>query len=160
MKLPYTNLFRVPRDKMAAIELNEPLPKVLQRVREQGHTRLPVYEGQLDNVVGIVNTKDLFFLIAQQGVFVLENAIYPAIYRASRRGSPRRRHSPNYWRVFRLHRRAAATPTVATLKRANVEGSGTGAPAAAISSRTFPKPEAPASVATAPWSLMLSRNAQ
>jgi putative hemolysin len=70
----------VPREKMAAIELNTPLPRVLERVREERHTRLPVYEGQLDNVVGIVNTKDLFFLIAQQGVFVLEDAIYPAIY--------------------------------------------------------------------------------
>jgi len=70
----------VPRDKMAALDINTPLPQVLATVREQRHTRLPVYDGDFDNVVGIVNTKDLFFLIAQEGVFVLEDAIYPAIF--------------------------------------------------------------------------------
>lgn len=70
----------VPRPKMAAIEINTPLNSVLDKVREIGHTRLPVYEGEVDNIVGIVNTKDLFFLLHQERVFVLEDAIYPAIF--------------------------------------------------------------------------------
>jgi len=41
---------------------------------------LPVYEGDPNNIVGIVNTKDLFFLIEQEKVFVLEDAIYPALF--------------------------------------------------------------------------------
>jgi CBS domain containing-hemolysin-like protein len=70
----------VPRDKMAAVELNTPLPKVLDLVRSGGHTRLPVHEGDLNNIVGIVNTKDLFFLLHQERVFVLEDATYPALF--------------------------------------------------------------------------------
>jgi putative hemolysin len=70
----------VPRHKMAAIEINTPLPKVLEQVRAERHTRVPVYEGELDKIVGIVNTKDLFYLIAQERVFVLEDAVYPAIF--------------------------------------------------------------------------------
>jgi len=38
---------------------------------------MPVYQGELDNVVGIVNTKDLFHLFSLQGAVVLEDALYP-----------------------------------------------------------------------------------
>ncbi len=70
----------IPCGKMAAVELNTPLPQVLDLVRAGGHTRLPVYEGDANNIVGIVNTKDLFFLLQQERVFVLEDAVYPAIF--------------------------------------------------------------------------------
>jgi putative hemolysin len=67
----------VPRDKMATLELNTPPDKVLEAVRTGAHTRMPVYEGNLDNIVGIVNTKDLFYLFSMKGVVILEDALYP-----------------------------------------------------------------------------------
>ena len=56
----------VPREKMAALELSTPPDKVLEAVRSGAHTRMPVYDGDLDNIVGIVNTKDLFYLFSLQ----------------------------------------------------------------------------------------------
>ncbi len=41
---------------------------------------MPVYEGQLDNIVGIVNTKDLFYLFSLKGVVVLQDAMYPPLF--------------------------------------------------------------------------------
>jgi putative hemolysin len=70
----------VSRDKMAVLEVSTPEAKVLEAVRSGAHTRMPVYEGQLDNIVGIVNTKDLFFLFSLRGVVVLEDALYPALF--------------------------------------------------------------------------------
>lgn len=70
----------VPRDKMAALELTTPPEKVLEAVRSGAHTRMPVYEGELDRIVGIVNTKDLFFLFSLRGVVVLEDAMYPPLF--------------------------------------------------------------------------------
>jgi CBS domain containing-hemolysin-like protein len=70
----------VPRDKMATLELHTPPERVLEAVRAGAHTRMPVYEGTLDNVVGIVNTKDLFYLFSLQGVVVLQDALYPALF--------------------------------------------------------------------------------
>ena len=67
----------VPLDKMAALELNTPPDRVLEAVRRGAHTRMPVYEGNLDNIVGIVNTKDLFYLFSLKGVVILEDALYP-----------------------------------------------------------------------------------
>jgi CBS domain containing-hemolysin-like protein len=70
----------VPREKMAGLELNTPPEKVLEAVRSGAHTRMPVYEGTPDNVVGIVNTKDLFYLFSLKGVVVLDDALYQAVY--------------------------------------------------------------------------------
>ena len=65
---------------MAWLELTTPADKVLEAVRAGAHTRMPVYAGDPDNIVGIVNTKNLFYLFSLQGVVVLEDAIYPALF--------------------------------------------------------------------------------
>jgi CBS domain containing-hemolysin-like protein len=41
---------------------------------------MPVWEGNPDNIVGIVNTKDLFHLFSLKGLVILEDAMYPAIF--------------------------------------------------------------------------------
>jgi putative hemolysin len=70
----------VPRDKMASLELQTPPDKVLEAVRSGAHTRMPVYEHDVNNIVGIVNTKDLFYLFSLRGVVILQDAIYPALF--------------------------------------------------------------------------------
>src|SRR5262249_57419292 len=42
--------------------------------------RLRVYEGSIDKIVGIVNTKDLFFLFSTSGAVLLEDALSPATF--------------------------------------------------------------------------------
>jgi putative hemolysin len=69
-----------PLEKMATLELNAPPEKVLEAVRQGAHTRMPVYEGNLDNIVGVVNTKDLFYLFSLRGIVVLEDAMYPPLF--------------------------------------------------------------------------------
>jgi CBS domain containing-hemolysin-like protein len=70
----------LPREKMMALELNTPPGQVLEIARTGAHTRMPVYEGNLNNIVGIVNTKDLFYLFSLQGVVILQDAIYPPLF--------------------------------------------------------------------------------
>jgi putative hemolysin len=70
----------VPREKMASLELTTPSDKVLEAVRAGAHTRMPVYDREPDNIVGVVNTKNLFYLFSLHGVVVLEDAIYPALF--------------------------------------------------------------------------------
>jgi putative hemolysin len=48
-----------PRTEMVAIDVNADLPTVLETVRKGGHSRIPVYENSVDNVVGVVYAKDL-----------------------------------------------------------------------------------------------------
>jgi len=70
----------VPRERIAALELHMSEEKILERVRDGAHTRMPVYDRDLDNIVGIVNTKDLFHLFSLRGMIVLDDAMYPALF--------------------------------------------------------------------------------
>ena len=49
----------IPRTDIKAIEIGDPIDKVAELVVEAGHSRLPVYEETIDNVVGVIYAKDL-----------------------------------------------------------------------------------------------------
>ncbi|MBN2182209.1 MAG: HlyC/CorC family transporter [Sedimentisphaerales bacterium] len=48
-----------PRTDIIAVEVNSDLQKVLDTINEAGHTRVPVYENNIDNIVGLIYAKDL-----------------------------------------------------------------------------------------------------
>ena len=49
----------VPRPDITAIEIDEPLREALRQFIESGHSRIPVYEGEIDHVQGVLYAKDL-----------------------------------------------------------------------------------------------------
>jgi putative hemolysin len=49
----------VPRIGIRAVEVNDPVDDVLGMIVQAGHSRVPVYEENLDNIVGILYAKDL-----------------------------------------------------------------------------------------------------
>lgn len=48
-----------PRTDIVAVEVNSDLQTVLKTITAAGHTRVPVYEENIDNIVGLVYAKDL-----------------------------------------------------------------------------------------------------
>nr|WP_314718941.1 hemolysin family protein [uncultured Fretibacterium sp.] len=48
----------VPRMDMVTLEVSEPLEEAMKVFIEHGHSRLPVYEESLDNIVGVLYVKD------------------------------------------------------------------------------------------------------
>ncbi len=49
----------IPRIDMTLADINSTYQEIIEIFREEKYTRLPVYEGTTDNVVGIINVKDL-----------------------------------------------------------------------------------------------------
>ena len=49
----------VPRIGIQAVEVNDPIDEVLEMIVRAGHSRVPVYEENLDNIIGILYAKDL-----------------------------------------------------------------------------------------------------
>jgi CBS domain containing-hemolysin-like protein len=54
----------IPRADIVGVEEGAPLPDLLKAFSEAGHSRLPVYRGDLDDPVGMVHIKDLVGLLA------------------------------------------------------------------------------------------------
>ena len=49
----------VPRIDMDSVSVEQTVDEVVRQALQTGHSRLPVHEGTLDNVVGVVHVKDL-----------------------------------------------------------------------------------------------------
>ncbi|RPJ48608.1 MAG: HlyC/CorC family transporter [Candidatus Latescibacterota bacterium] len=49
----------VPRVDMIAVERKSPIEEALAKITEEGHSRIPVYDGSVDRIVGVVYAKDL-----------------------------------------------------------------------------------------------------
>jgi len=67
----------VPRERVLAVERNTPTPQLLKMLRDTRFTRLPVYQGDLDEMVGILHTKDLLRVGDSEHSRVLEEVIRP-----------------------------------------------------------------------------------
>ena len=57
----------VPRTKISALNISTPLNEVITIVAQSPYSRLPVYRDSLDNIVGIVHTKDLVRWLVSDG---------------------------------------------------------------------------------------------
>ncbi len=49
----------IPRTDMLAIGSDVPIEEIIELIIRHGHTRIPVFSGSIDNIVGILNVKDL-----------------------------------------------------------------------------------------------------
>ena len=51
----------VPRTDVMAIEVNTSYEEIAKIFKEDGYSRLPVYEGSIDNIIGILHVKSMLF---------------------------------------------------------------------------------------------------
>ena len=62
----------IPRADIIAMPVDVTLDQALDQIRREGHSRLPVYREQLDDIVGMVHIKDLFAYVGRPDAFDLE----------------------------------------------------------------------------------------
>jgi len=70
----------VPRNQVRFLDVEEPLEKCIADARAAGHTWLPVCRGNLDEVEGLVNAKDLFFLLSRGELRSLAQVQRPVLF--------------------------------------------------------------------------------
>lgn len=66
----------VPKDKMTAVNINFTSEELVNIFVEQGHARLPVYSGTVDNIVGIIYARDLLYILRDKGLFLLQDLLH------------------------------------------------------------------------------------
>ncbi len=62
----------IPRADIIAMRHDVTLDEAIAQIREEGHSRLPVYREQLDDIIGMVHIKDVFAYIGRADAFRLE----------------------------------------------------------------------------------------
>lgn len=70
----------VPLEKMGVIEYGDEPDVILQRIRSGTFTRMPVFQGSIDNILGVANTKQMLRNFTGTGILSLDDVIYPAIF--------------------------------------------------------------------------------
>lgn len=58
----YAKDIMTPRTDIIAIDIEESFEEVIEKISEYSFSRMPVYEDNLDNIVGILNVKDIFHM--------------------------------------------------------------------------------------------------
>jgi CBS domain containing-hemolysin-like protein len=59
LNLKQAKQLMVPRTKIAALDVNMPLHEAISIMAQSPYSRLPVYRESLDNIIGVLHTKDL-----------------------------------------------------------------------------------------------------
>jgi putative hemolysin len=68
----------VPRNRVVALRRGAPPEEVQRVILEEGHSRMPVYDNNIDNIVGYVVARDVLALAWEKGLVVLEDILRPA----------------------------------------------------------------------------------
>ncbi len=71
----------VPRMDMVAVNVDAPIEEVLSLIIHEGHSRVPVYEETVDNVIGVIYAKDLLIQMNKGNIDIpLRRLMRPAYY--------------------------------------------------------------------------------
>lgn len=57
----------VPRIDMVAVEKGIDVDELISLFKKEGHSRIPVYEGRIDSIIGVIYAKDILSIITEKG---------------------------------------------------------------------------------------------
>jgi len=70
----------VPRIDIVALEVNTPFSEALNVVISAGHSRIPVYRGTIDDIIGVLYAKDMLAALRDQKAPSLEQMLRPVYF--------------------------------------------------------------------------------
>ena len=66
----------VPRSKVVGVDGTLPVEELVDFVMNEGYSRLPVYVGSIDNIIGIIYAKDLLTLMHHKELIILQDILH------------------------------------------------------------------------------------
>jgi len=70
----------VPRTEIHALNVHATLAEVAKSFVESGFSRIPVYDGELDRIIGILYNKDIFKALEEKSDFRTRDHLHPAFF--------------------------------------------------------------------------------
>jgi magnesium and cobalt transporter len=65
----------IPRADIIAMRADVTLTQAIEQIRIEGHSRLPVYREQLDDIIGMIHVKDVFAYVGPPESFSIESIL-------------------------------------------------------------------------------------
>jgi putative hemolysin len=70
----------VPREQVVVLPRHASSDDIRRLLLEHGHSRIPVFEERVDNVVGYLNTKDILAMAWERDLILLDDLVRPAYF--------------------------------------------------------------------------------
>lgn len=70
----------VPRIDVVSINSQSDIKEIIDIVSENGHSRLPVYDDNIDNIIGILHSKDLLKYFTKENNFDIKKILRPCLF--------------------------------------------------------------------------------
>lgn len=70
----------IPRNEVIGVDLEDDIPKILELLRTAEYTRLPVYEGDINNIVGVLHLRKVVRIMKEDDVNITHDAIREQMY--------------------------------------------------------------------------------
>lgn len=67
----------IPRNKMFSINIEDNRDRIIENMIDEGYSRVPVYKDTIDNIIGIIYSKDIISAAEHKEVIVLQDIIRP-----------------------------------------------------------------------------------
>ncbi len=68
----------IPRNRIIAIDIEDSREKIINTIIEEGYSRIPVYKETIDNIIGVIYSKDLISAAEHKGLILLQDILRPA----------------------------------------------------------------------------------
>ncbi len=69
----------IPRTRMVTIDINKFKDEDLEKYFDEGFSRIPCYEDEIDNIRGVVYIKDMMHMLQKKGTIVISELIRPMV---------------------------------------------------------------------------------
>jgi putative hemolysin len=70
----------IPRQEIRAIEIDTPFSQILKVILNAEYSRLPVYRGRLDNIEGLIHTKDIISYLVDNKPFNIHDVLRAPLF--------------------------------------------------------------------------------
>lgn len=74
------NEVMIPRTEMIAIDIDDEIESNIKKIIQTGHTLIPVYENSIDNIIGVLHTKDVMKSLIEKKDISLKELMRPVYY--------------------------------------------------------------------------------
>ncbi|OQW93642.1 MAG: hemolysin [Beggiatoa sp. IS2] len=70
----------IPRQQIFSLDVELPTKEIIEKILENGYSRIPIYQDSPDNIIGIVYAKDIFKEHYSNPEFKVRDLLHPAFY--------------------------------------------------------------------------------